>query len=145
MTTAPSYGPPTYQAITPGVDPITSQENYSDLLTSQSSAEALSAAYQRSQTRCIESLSRCASPTNSQYSSFSDDCPTPISPNFPSSPIMSISAPPQHTSFNAYGCNPYGEQTFLSGAVSENQGWGSQPPEYQFNGYVQHLRRFNSI
>src|SRR5271163_1199648 len=100
-----------------------------------------------SQTRCIESLSRSASPTSSQSSYFTDDCPTPISTNFPSSPIMPMSAPPQQTSFDACRYSPYGEQTanFLSGGVIGNQGWGSQPAEYQFNGYVRHLRRFNSI
>ena len=136
---------PFTQSVAPGVDQITSQTNYSDLLASQSSSAALSAAYQRSQSRCIESLSRNVTPTSSQssQSSYYTDCPTPTSPTFPLTPL---SAPPQQASF---GCGyPYGDQTpnLFPNTPVDYQGWpGCQAEVYPSNGYQAHLRRFNSI
>jgi len=78
MLGAANYNSPL--AIGPTVDEYTSQTNMADLIASQSSPEELEAAYARVESRCVQSISRNASPCNSQYSS---QCNTPVSATFP--------------------------------------------------------------
>jgi hypothetical protein len=128
--------------MTPYVDEQTSQMNFEELVASQSSPEEFEAAYTRAETRSLESMSRCASPTGSQYSSYSSECPTPTSPTFGQNPFDSNYNLLQPGPFNPFdhgscGYGPYGSgvygQSFgpnsanpMGGAGAGNGGWGEQ-------------------
>jgi len=106
---ATNYNAPV--AMSPCVDEQTSQTNFADLMVSQSSSEEIAAAFARAESRCAESISRCASPAYSQYSSYSSECPTPTSPTFSSDPFGSSMA-----------LSPTG--------MSQNFGYGSEGGSY---------------
>jgi hypothetical protein len=59
MVTAPTYG---LSSTASTIDEQTSQTNLVDLMSSQSSPAALDAAYDRAETRCLQSISRPPSP-----------------------------------------------------------------------------------
>jgi hypothetical protein len=127
-----SYGYPL--AIVQSVDEQTSQINVADLMASQSSPEELDAAYTRVESRCAESISRSASPCNSQYSysNYSSECPTPVSPTFSQPAIPSIVIPNQGYS-TGIGFGPYGngstsaiECECVGTGTSDGWGWGNQ-------------------
>lgn len=76
----------------PYVDEETSNTNFADLMASQSSPEAIEAAYERVETRCTEAASRCVSPCSSQRSSvYSQGYPSPVSATFGSQSPLDMS------------------------------------------------------
>ena len=101
-------------------------------MASQSSPEELDAAYTRVESRCAESISRCASPCNSQYgySNYSSECPTPVSPTFSQPTFPSIVIPNQDYS-TGLGFTPYGNGSTSAvectgTETSGGWGWGNQ-------------------
>jgi hypothetical protein len=119
-------------AASPCIDEQTSQTNFTDLMASQSSPEEIAASYARAESRCADSISRCASPTPSQYSTYSSECPTPTSPTFSSDPFgssLALSQPYMSQNFGygssdggSYGDN-FGNKPISNIASIDSGGW----------------------
>lgn len=136
-------------SVTPCIDDQTSQTNFADLMASQSSPEEIAASYARAESRCADSISRCSSPTSSQYSAYSSECPTPTSPSFSSDPFgssLALSQPGMSQNFG-YGPNEgelYGDifvpkaNNNIASIDSGGWAWGGevypQVPDSHFTG-----------